>query len=189
MPKSKKKNDPGCCLVSILLWPVKLLERLIDEVIGKPAPARPASRRRVIPNTPQQQNQIQRPPQSRIQSQFQPQHQAAIPSKPQTQIQLQSQPQRERFVEVSPAGTSQTAKPSIGITITYEDSRSIFVKDAQKYKSVEGDVASPASFKHYWPTYRDMNPAQQRWYFYWRTQARRGNYVPTDSKLHLCSYL
>ena len=104
MPKSKKKNDPGCCLVSILLWPVKLLERLIDEVIGKHVPARPTSRRRVIPNipnTPQQQNQTQ----------FQPQHQAAIPSKPQTQIQLQSQPQRERFVEVSPAGTSQTTKP------------------------------------------------------------------------------
>ena len=169
MPQSKKKNDSGCCLVSILVWPIKLLERLIDEVIGKPAPATPTSRRRVIPNTPQQQNQIQMPPQS-----------PSGPSKPQIQIQPQSQPQRERFVEVSPAGTSQTAKPSIGITITYEDSRSIFVKDAQKFKSVEGEVASPASFKHYWPTYRDMNPAQQRWYFYWRTQARRGNYVPTD---------
>ena len=33
---------------------------------------------------------------------------------------------------------------------------------------------------HYWPTYRDMNASQQRWYFYWRTQARSGNYLPTD---------
>jgi len=25
-----------------------------------------------------------------------------------------------------------------------------------------------------------MNSAQQQWYFYWRSQARRGNYLPTD---------
>ena len=33
---------------------------------------------------------------------------------------------------------------------------------------------------HYWPTYRDMNASQQRWYFYWRTQARSGIFLPTD---------
>ena len=25
-----------------------------------------------------------------------------------------------------------------------------------------------------------MNAAQQRWYFYWRAQVRRGNFLPTD---------
>ena len=52
-------------------------------------------------------------------------------------------------------------------------------KGCTEVKSVEGEVASPALFMHYWPTYRDMNN-MQRWYFYWRTQARKGNYLPTD---------
>ena len=61
MPKSKKKDDPGCCLVSILLWPVKLLERLINAIIGQPAAVRtPPAGRCIIQNVPQRQSQPQR---------------------------------------------------------------------------------------------------------------------------------
>jgi hypothetical protein len=181
MPKSKKQNNLSCCLVSILLWPIKLLESLINEIIGKPTLPTPASRRRAIPNVPQHQNQIQGYPYPQIQNQSQtPRQQVGNSVSKPIQIQPQIRSQEERFAEVIPVGTSCVAQPSIGIAITYEDSRSIFLKDAQKFKSVEGDIASPATFVHYWPTYRDMNPMQQRWYFYWRTQARRGNYLPTD---------
>ena len=40
--------------------------------------------------------------------------------------------------------------------------------------------ANPAPFMHYWPTFSDMSPEQQRWYFYWRAQYRHGSSLPTD---------
>ncbi|MEJ8302847.1 TerB N-terminal domain-containing protein [Saccharibacillus sacchari] len=36
------------------------------------------------------------------------------------------------------------------------------------------------SFSSYWPTYAAMKPEQERWYFYWRTEFRRGEKVETD---------
>ena len=83
----------------------------------------------------------------------------------------------DRFVDVI-AGSSTT--PSIRFTITYEDGKTTFLKNAQKLRSKEGAPASHVPFKCYWPTYGDMNGPQQQWYFYWRSQARRGNYLPTD---------
>jgi len=36
------------------------------------------------------------------------------------------------------------------------------------------------SFSSYWPTYAAMKPEQEQWYFYWRTEFRRGEKVETD---------
>ncbi len=83
----------------------------------------------------------------------------------------------DRFVDVIP-GTSTT--PPIRFTISYEDGRTTFLKNAQKWRNKEGSPTSHIPFKCYWPTYGDMNSAQQQWYFYWRSQARRGNYLSTD---------
>ncbi|NGZ77951.1 TerB N-terminal domain-containing protein [Saccharibacillus alkalitolerans] len=35
-------------------------------------------------------------------------------------------------------------------------------------------------FSSYWPTYAAMKPEQEQWYFYWRSEFRRGEKVETD---------
>lgn len=55
-----------------------------------------------------------------------------------------------------------------------------FVEQAKTYVDRTENQAEPAPFQQYWPTYRSMDAAQQRWYFYWRTQLRQGNRRPTD---------
>ena len=94
--------------------------------------------------------------------------------------QSQDQSKPDRFVEVSPVRLRTSNQQSVNVSISYESSQTIFLKDAQKFKSKEGDFANHISFMHYWPTYRDMNASQQHWYFYWRSQARAGNYLHTD---------
>jgi hypothetical protein len=84
-----------------------------------------------------------------------------------------------RFVDVIPAGT-QKFVPSFGVSITYENRGISFVNEAQKFRNKSATSADHVPFKCYWPTYRDMNDPQQQWYFYWRSQIRRDNYLPTD---------
>lgn len=51
------------------------------------------------------------------------------------------------------------------------------------------DYALPVAFGEQWPIYTALDQAQLRWYLYWRTQARQGNFLPTDlSYLLLHSY-
>ena len=83
----------------------------------------------------------------------------------------------DRFVDVIPGNSTA---PSIQFTITYEDGKTTFLKNAQKLRSKEGGPVNHVPFKCYWPTYGDMNASQQQWYFYWRAQARRGNFLSTD---------
>ena len=85
----------------------------------------------------------------------------------------------DRFVDVTPAGR-QSYTPSIGVTITYENRGTSFVKEAQKFRNKEEKIAAHVPFKCYWPTYRDMDGWQQQWYFYWRSQARQNTFHPTD---------
>jgi len=86
----------------------------------------------------------------------------------------------DRFVDVLPNRGQNSGRSSIGVSISYESDKTNFVKQAQKLRNKEGDVANHIPFKCYWPTYGDMNASQQQWYFYWRAQARRGNFLPTD---------
>ena len=85
----------------------------------------------------------------------------------------------DRFVDVTPAGR-QSYTPSIGVTITYENRGTSFVKEAQKLKGKKENFANHVPFKCYWPTYSDMNGSQQQWYFYWRSQARQNTFHPSD---------
>ena len=55
-----------------------------------------------------------------------------------------------------------------------------FIRDMQKYASQDGAASPFVPFKQYWPTYDSMNRQQRAWYFYWRSQARRQNYLDTD---------
>ena len=85
----------------------------------------------------------------------------------------------DRFVDVTPAGR-QSYTPSTGVTITYENRGSSFVKEAQKLRNKRENFANHVPFKCYWPTYSDMNGWQQQWYFYWRSWARQDKFHPTD---------
>lgn len=143
MPRRRKKSNPGCCLTSLVLWPVQILENLINSLTGTGTPVSPP------------------PARPKVKTPVQPSRQSAT----------------DRFVDVIP-GNSTT--PSVRFTINYEDSKTGFLKNAQKLRNKEGSLASHVPFKCYWPTYGDMDGPQQEWYFYWRSQARRGNYLPTD---------
>jgi hypothetical protein len=146
MPKRSRSTNQSCCLVSVFLWPFRLLENLINALRGQTKVHTPPSKRSIVQNN----------------------------------VQSQGQSKEGRFVGVSPVRSNNSNKPSFNVSISYESNQTIFLKEAQKFRNIEGDSASHIPFMHYWPTYRDMNASQQRWYFYWRTQARSGNYLPTD---------
>ncbi len=55
-----------------------------------------------------------------------------------------------------------------------------FKKDMLKYKNLEGKETPYVPFITRYPTYIAMNSQQKKWYFYWRAQARKSNYLKTD---------
>ncbi len=55
-----------------------------------------------------------------------------------------------------------------------------FINGAQRFRDREGKLCDPVPFESRPPTWSQLNAVQQNWYFYWRSQARRGNYLPTD---------
>lgn len=55
-----------------------------------------------------------------------------------------------------------------------------FFESAQLFAWEEGEKAEFVPFRKYYPTYADLSPAQLKWYLYWRSQARKGLFFPTD---------
>lgn len=55
-----------------------------------------------------------------------------------------------------------------------------FIKDMRKFAGESGKEVPFVPFTVYYPTYDHMGQAQRAWYFYWRTEARNGNYIDTD---------
>ncbi|MBR6682569.1 MAG: TerB N-terminal domain-containing protein, partial [Clostridia bacterium] len=56
-----------------------------------------------------------------------------------------------------------------------------FCLDAHKYFNAENDSTECVKYFSYMPSYMQMSTRQKRWYFYWRSKARQGEYLPTDS--------
>lgn len=77
------------------------------------------------------------------------------------------------------APVKQVFRPQFEAVVTGSSPES-FVSQAKRYAKRGETQAEPVPFTHYWPTYADMTPDQQRWYFYWRSQGRLGNWLPTD---------
>lgn len=75
---------------------------------------------------------------------------------------------------VTPAGQPQ------GESSRAATSESEFVRHARELEHKEGEPAPFTPFKSYWPTYGHMTGAQDRWYFYWRSEVRAGRYPKTD---------
>ncbi|WP_037285239.1 TerB N-terminal domain-containing protein [Saccharibacillus sacchari] len=55
-----------------------------------------------------------------------------------------------------------------------------FIERAREHADRTESEVPFVSFSSYWPTYAAMKPEQEQWYFYWRTQFRRGEKVETD---------
>lgn len=55
-----------------------------------------------------------------------------------------------------------------------------FLEQARHYASMVEDAAEFVPFAQYFPTYDALTSAQRNWYFYWRGQARKKNFLPTD---------
>jgi len=75
---------------------------------------------------------------------------------------------------------SSYAPEDIRVSISMHDPETKFFRDLERNALREGKTAAFVPFMSYWPTYDSMNKAQQEWYFYWRSQIRKGNYLDTD---------
>lgn len=93
-------------------------------------------------------------------------------------------PKTEQTIQVSTAESDLDFSFSIEISTSnsntgYYNGES-FLQEAKK---LVGHVESKARFipfMSYWPTYSSMSAEQQKWYFYWRGQVRKGLYPDTD---------
>ena len=56
----------------------------------------------------------------------------------------------------------------------------VFLKTAKKWRNRIEFPCVAIPFNAYWPTYAAMNKEQEKWYFYWRSQAREGKVVETS---------
>lgn len=66
------------------------------------------------------------------------------------------------------------------IEVRYTSRESSFVKQAKKLVNHSEKSARFVPFQQYWPQYGDMTAQQRKWYFYWRSEVRKGNYPDTD---------
>lgn len=80
-------------------------------------------------------------------------------------------------------------RPSFDVPVSISSSEMSFLGLAEKYADQEEGVTEHVPFMSYWPSYEAMTPSQRKWYFYWRSQVRNENYLPTDlSYLYLHIY-
>jgi hypothetical protein len=95
-----------------------------------------------------------------------------------TQAQVQQPPQqppRHPIVPVRPP--TPQPKP---VRSERPPVRESFVAQARRYASRTEAHANLVPYPQLWPTYETMRPEQQKWYFYWRSELRRANFLPTD---------
>ncbi len=55
-----------------------------------------------------------------------------------------------------------------------------FRSDARRYYNHPARECEPAPFFSFMPQYAQLNAVQRAWYFWWRSLAREGKYLPTD---------
>jgi hypothetical protein len=94
---------------------------------------------------------------------------------------------RQSFSDVTISGTSenrqmipQKGSETIPLSVSFQNPRDNFFEEMKSLADREGDEAPFVPFMSYWPTYKSMSDAQSKWYFYWRSQIRKKNYLKTD---------
>ncbi|GHU75125.1 hypothetical protein FACS1894188_05290 [Clostridia bacterium] len=91
----------------------------------------------------------------------------------------------QKGVAIPPRGgikskTLSSAKVKIYESNNHNLSYYGFLTAAQNYSSNTVLHAPFVPFMCYWPQYSSMTAEQQNWYFYWRTEIRKNNYLKTD---------
>jgi len=56
----------------------------------------------------------------------------------------------------------------------------IFCLDSVAYSWRQEKQAHAIPFKSYWPSFQSLDVPQMKWYFYWRKEVLRGNYLDTN---------
>ncbi len=84
---------------------------------------------------------------------------------------------KKREISIS-KGTDDNFEFDLGYNSPYSSSK--FVKDMAKFENKDGKETVFVPFMQYWPSYDSMSKQQKDWYFYWRSQVRKGIYLNTD---------
>lgn len=100
-----------------------------------------------------------------------------IPAKPLTQNTVYKKPSFAVTISVTEALKDE---PLDTTTSYYGASSTKFFRDMKKYADLVEEEAEFVPFMQYYPTYESMDCRQRAWYFYWRTQVRKGEYLDTD---------
>lgn len=94
---------------------------------------------------------------------------------------------KSEHIQKIPASTvSKSVVPGKNDDWDFNSSHSVyssverFMDDMKKYSNRIGRKVKSVPFMQYYPTYDSMNKHQEAWYFYWRTQVRKQNYIDTD---------
>ncbi|WP_172195676.1 TerB N-terminal domain-containing protein [Saccharibacillus qingshengii] len=93
-----------------------------------------------------------------------------------------SRPQPERSAPVPRRRTSSSAAGEVRPVrpVQPQSAEREFVRRARETAERTEEEVPFAPFSSYWPTFAAMKPEQEHWYFYWRTEFRRGEKVETD---------
>lgn len=79
-----------------------------------------------------------------------------------------------------PEPASRPSKKTVATTRGGYPDAIAFLDDAKRFHEREGKPCSPAPHPPYLLTWRQLSAAQSNWYYYWRSQVRRGTYLPTE---------
>ena len=72
------------------------------------------------------------------------------------------------------------SKNGISIEVTFSNSNDSFVKDSLRFAKERGQECPEIPLHAYWTSFEQLNPKQQKWYFYWREQVLNGHYPDVD---------
>ncbi|MGE6717708.1 TerB N-terminal domain-containing protein [Peribacillus frigoritolerans] len=96
---------------------------------------------------------------------------------------------REIVTNVEAMINQKKEKSRSGITISYSSTQTDFAMDSFRYRKRRQVECQEIPLHAYWTTFGNLNEKQLKWYFYWREQALKGNYLDVDlSYLILFTY-
>lgn len=77
-------------------------------------------------------------------------------------------------------GKTIKSQSGISINIAMSNHNGDFTSDSLKFAQSRGSETKEIPFQSYWPTFKSLDKRQLKWYFYWREQALKGNYIEID---------
>ncbi|QOY35308.1 TerB N-terminal domain-containing protein [Anaerobacillus isosaccharinicus] len=69
---------------------------------------------------------------------------------------------------------------SVRLEFSYSHSHSDFIKKSHNYRNRTQGPTKEIPLQAYWTTFDHMNDKQLKWYFHWREEALKGNYLEVD---------